>query len=83
LRRVAEDVRKVHRWLLRLPQAVYWLIVAFNVGAFFMALALMLARIPRMGPAAVWLLDMAVLAAFWVSHARYRSRHSRGHDPWR
>lgn len=67
-----DGVDPLHRLVLRLPTALYILLVLLSA----LSLCLIIQRIfvPNALPTIFWVLDLLLVSAYWLSHARYRNR---------
>ncbi len=72
----SDETSKIHRWLLARPKWLYRPLCGVYVVGLALAFYLAVVPDPLYGNRLLWLVDVAVLSAFLLSHLAYR-RHNR------
>jgi uncharacterized membrane protein len=70
---LSEGLTRAHEILLRQPRIVYIGAIVVTLAAITYSLRLIFTT--PLGPPVIWIVDILVLALFWISHVRYRVQH--------
>ncbi len=70
-------IQPLHSFLLRQRPAVYTAILGVAIAAIVLAVIFVSGAVDVAGPRWPWLIDLAVLFAFWADHVRVAVRRGR------